>query len=189
MDQRKDFISNYNGQPLVIVATGAGSHLFGLTQFPGASKVIYATECPYSEEAVARLITSQGMEPPIASSVSLKMLEYLDKAVLKKYGSDLCRVVVTGALITNRYRRGNDHAYISIDGEFYYIKLPKLTEMAHALALESSVKQLMTNNISDYRLIDDENISNWILKTLLNENTEIFEKERELDVTNLTASV
>lgn len=158
-----NLITNYNGPQVAITAIGAGSLLNAITLFPGSARVIATVHSPYSVEAVRSFIqdaTCNGiddLEYPEASAVSLEMLKALNEASNYRY-SNLAHVVVTGAVCSLRYRRGNDHAYVSINNEAFHLKLLKLTPEEHATPGDI---------ISRWRYKQDEQVSIFCIEKLL----------------------
>jgi hypothetical protein len=156
----RNFITNYEGPQLAICAVGIGSHLNALTLYPGAAKCIYTIHAPYAVEAVKEFIESAGVRyPSEAKSVSLEMLDALDEALKNKY-PNCTRVTMTGAVISQRYRRGLDHAYVAINGKTIYFELEKCSEEQHALL--SSKPELLEL----YRSNQDDTVSAYCLSAL-----------------------
>lgn len=113
------FVLNYSGPKLTIVASGGGSHLSLLTSIPGSSALINAVYHPYSVEATEQFIEGTVVPIPLEKSgESYKSVQSGMAAMLAKSAylktKDGIGVGVTAALTTNRSRRGLNEAFIGI---------------------------------------------------------------------------
>lgn len=117
------FIQGYDGYPIRVVAAGAGISLSQICTYPGASKVIDGVLIPYSNQSMENMIGK--VEKVVSKETIEKFFElYDDTSVLQ--------VCITGALTTNRYRKGDNHAYIGLISptrkDIYYVTLEKAPE-------------------------------------------------------------
>lgn len=133
MDKIQKFILEYKGPPISIIALGAGTQISKLLSYPGASKIIESIILPYSRGSVQRLLNSYKIEkynsPDLAKSLAEKSLDFTETGVGIGVG-------ITGALTTNRERKGDNVVYICFciaenDKEYKYkefkLKFPKLS--------------------------------------------------------------
>lgn len=113
------FVLNYSGPKLTIVASGGGSHLSLLTSIPGGSAIVNGIYHPYSVEATEQFIEGTVVPLPLEKSneyyksVQSGMAAMLAKSAYLKT-KDGIGIGVTAGLTTNRYRRGLNEAYIGI---------------------------------------------------------------------------
>lgn len=172
------FINEYNGPQVAICAIGAGSLLNAITVFPGAARVIDSVINPYSENRRDEYINLYDHK---LKSVSLEMLQELD-AMTEIMTPGCARIVITGAVVSQRWRRGLDHAYISLNGRYFYVELTKMTEEEHKAATPAEIEA--------YRLKQDSAITNWALMSFLcNGNSFFYNYPGIKDVTPLTRSL
>lgn len=147
-------VENGREKPLALIVTGAAMEVFRLPQTPGSTKILTAIFVPYCwEQSVDFIAKHLPLEEALSfkdRAVSANSAKLLCQAGLKEWPN--CKIVaVTGATTTTRYRRGENHAYVScgtnsvskewVDGEeqdvdhmvleTYHVKLPKLSEEEH----------------------------------------------------------
>lgn len=123
----RDLIEMYKGPKLSLLFTGCGARAAELLKEPGSSGVLYDLHIPYAQEA------TQALTGPLeVSSVSKEMVLALHD---RKVPEGVCRVTVTAAITSTRYRRGDNHAYIAVDSDdgvrVWHLKLPKMEEENH----------------------------------------------------------
>lgn len=123
-DLFEDFVVRYSGPKLAFVVTGGGIGIHGLAQTMGASRLLHVIYVPYSYEESAQFI-ADGYSTTNQFTGVLKGQEYAEKAVSKN-GSQLlamagakhwpeCKVIAcTAATTTNRYRRGDNQAFVAV---------------------------------------------------------------------------
>lgn len=146
------------GATLRFLITGAGMNLARIATIPGASAVLDGVVIPYSERALSDILQGQ----PHKSSVSFETVQSMID-VTSYDNANICAVCITGALTTNRYRKGMNHAYIGIAQNgikrYWHILLDKLSEEEYA-------KQSPTT-IASQREQEDVIISNVTVGLLL----------------------
>lgn len=112
------FVLNYSGPKVTIVASGGGSHLSLLTSIPGSSKIINGVYHPYNVDTVHKFISNTTIPDSILleensegyfKAVQMGMAALLAKSVYEKDGVG---IGITAGLTTNRYRKGANEAYI-----------------------------------------------------------------------------
>ena len=138
-EETLSFVENYDGPLLNMFVTGAGASLVEIERIPGASSVIHSIHAPYSEPAVAEFVGSDCK--PIKSVSAEMAARIIDQLVRSGLDSnEQGHVVVTGALTTNRWRKGPNHAYIGIHipskgigPRFYHIHIQKDDEEVYKL--------------------------------------------------------
>lgn len=113
------------GAMLRIILAGAGINLARIATIPGASAVLDGIIIPYSEVALTDFLQEY-----LDKSVSIEAIQKMLDAGIDN--SNSCTVTITGALTTNRYRKGMNHAYIGISQSgikrYWHILLEKLSE-------------------------------------------------------------
>lgn len=129
----KYFKETYKGWKLSFYLTGGAISISDFLKVPGAGKFIHGIYLPYSEEANQTFVLSHYGTPaknlPSVSQESVKTYDH----VLKAMNNDdrVLRVVASCALTTNRYRRGDNKAYISYANIIWKLTLNKLDEEEH----------------------------------------------------------
>jgi nicotinamide mononucleotide (NMN) deamidase PncC len=111
-----DFVDQYKGPKLKIVAAGAGISLAELLTVPGASRIVSDIYLPYDTEELKKVIAHNAawyaylFNKDTFTAVSMSVAD-----TLAEYGctQNTLGVGITGALITDRYRKGDNHAYIA----------------------------------------------------------------------------
>lgn len=125
-----------NGSKLRIITTGCGQQLSNLLCWPGASSIIDSIYIPYSSDALNDYLLQDVPE----KSVSLETV----KAIINRNRhKGIACLAISGAITTNRYRKGEHHAYVGIlngDEELYfYIQLSKLSEQEFQMLTENDI--------------------------------------------------
>lgn len=166
------FVQSYKGKKLAILATGGGVALGRLATVPGASGVLHNFYCPYATEETIRFVAAWHHGPSAfrASAVSPGAAYELYEAMATKY-PDANVLVVTAALTSTRWRRGENRAYIACKNpmgvvEVWHLRLPKATEEEHKLFNFETLCRL--------REMEDEGITNVALH-LVNNTTSVLE--------------
>ena len=162
------FIEEYMGPKISIVALGCGVNLSQLLSIPGASDVVHSIIFPYSTSSVDGLIENYLLGSKIEkyfSELTSKVLTDLAIDLIPIAGGDVIGIGLSGALTTNRYRKGENGVYAGIsDGietiDTQYLELPKLSEEEYKLK--------SPQEISEIRLSEDLQITKWIIESLIN---------------------
>ena len=151
-------MKQYEGKPVSFTLTGAGVSLANLLCIPGSSKMVYEMIIPYDPKASMHFteLPDNNINPCVSAAVA----EGFFQNAYKRNGDNCTYVAVTGALTTNRYRRGEDHAFIYIGSDIYHFQYNKLTQ-------EQWVELNEQGLILEYRLMQDYALSEWIIKMLV----------------------
>ncbi len=177
----KEMVNKYNGPKIGFVISGGGcAGVASLGKIPGASKVIYNIAIPYSYEAAKEFITTAWVQTEeeynVYNSVSKISSISLAAAACEYWGNNIKIIACTAAITTNRFRKGNNHAWVSIidpgikfksmgsviDSNrltTYHFKLDKLSETEHGNA---------DGYIDWKRRDDDQKITDFILEKIFN---------------------
>ncbi len=138
----QNFVKNYNGLPVSFVCAGGGIGLSDILKVPGASKVCNSIELPYSELSSKNILYKTAACFPRRGRCPYEEKFGSDfKAVCPHTASEFSLyaslnapigIGVTAALTTNRYRKGDNHAYIAISTnneiQVFHTKFTKLSE-------------------------------------------------------------
>jgi len=168
-------ISEYEGPKVGFIVSGGGAGIANLATVPGASKIIHEIKIPYSLEAVENFLSvvevgRQGFYSKDAVSQDSALL--LAEAARRSWGDNIKIIACTAAITTNRWRRGDNHAWICVinpatsetSGKRFYnakertksfhFELSKLTEEEYATAggFVSWKRRNEDNEISDFLL-------------------------------------
>lgn len=155
-------IEEYSGPKFGIVVAGGGGSIANITTIPGASKIIHEIIIPYSVKATRTLVLEETRKS-ITSSVSQETSELLLSAAKNKWGHNIGLIACTSAITTNRWRRGQNHAWISMllpsyfetgSKNLFHLELTKMSEEEHNKA---------DGYISWKRRSEDREISDFIL--------------------------
>jgi hypothetical protein len=119
-----DIVKEYNKPKIVALLCGGGHAFTKILDIPGSSKVIESIEIPYGKDALIQLFG----EASCSSQMAIRQDDYL----FKKYGANYTRIVVNAALSTWPARRGEDRAFIVINGVLKKIDFPKNGEATEA---------------------------------------------------------
>jgi nicotinamide mononucleotide (NMN) deamidase PncC len=140
---------------LRIIVTGAGISLADLAIIPGASEIIDGIIIPYSKEALNGLL-DQEVEKSVSKETVAALLQFDPSA-------PITTVAISGGITTNRYRKGDNHAYIGIGAhgifKYYHVNLDKLSEEEYSKLNFESVAMLRHN--------EDTTISSIVINILL----------------------
>lgn len=169
-DLFENFIKNYKGPKLAFIVTGGGIGVHELAQTPGASKFLHAIYVPYSYEESERFIDASFPENN-GGPFGLGRL-YTQKAVSAAGARLLCEagrrywptckvIACTAATTTNRYRHGENEAFISVcdldnHKTDFHLKLTKIPE--------EDYKLMGLGYASWKRRVEDIEITKFLLK-------------------------
>lgn len=180
-----DFVQNYNGPKLAILATGGGMNLALVGTVPGASRVLHSFYCPYDTEETIQFLRAYHPSPTAfqASAVSHAAALELYQAMSNKHPEQNV-VVVTAACTSSRWRRGENRAYIACKNsegavEVWHLKLPKATQEEYAT--------LTPETIAAVREMEDKGIANTAL-ALVGNMTSVTEKLKQLEFLSFSNS-
>jgi hypothetical protein len=122
----QEVVKEYQGAPIYFVITGAGMGLTDLMKIPGSSKMVGEMIIPYGE-ASSLSFTSGCDALAVTEEKTLRYYEDAkSRACMAEFNTPV--VIVNGALTTNRYRRGKNHAYIIVNEKMYHVEFPQRTE-------------------------------------------------------------
>lgn len=155
----QSFVEQYSGPKLRMLFTGVGSYATGITGVAGASKVVDSIFIPYSQESCMNLFTRlypKGLDVSEAhGSVSEEMVVALHACNCTDLGTSV-PLTVTGAITTNRYRRGDNHAFIAFgpanDPEVWHLHLDKLSEEEHTPEAAAQKRYFQDRLVSEVAL-------------------------------------
>ena len=156
----EDFVSKFFGKnetKVKFICAGVGYNLAKIMSVPGASKVLDSMRFLYSEDSLNDYI-GESVEKSVCLDTAIKLTNF--KPDIGKIS-----VGITGAITTNRYRKGSNEAFISIRDNKnnlsnYHILLPKLDEESYKLRSVNPV------NIQVLREWEDNVISMTALQLL-----------------------
>lgn len=158
-----------NKPKLAVVSVGGGVSLTDILRYPGASSLVHGIYLPYSFEETGEFLRAYAGEDAL-SEYQRKSVDALSAANLlsalkrsHRYVGNASYFAVTAALTTDRYRRGENHAYIAHQsGEnlvLYHLSFSKLPESLYA----DSVLPYVEMRVQSKRNEEDETIANVIL--------------------------
>lgn len=126
-------VSSYQGKQLAIVAAGGGVSISRLALVPGSSRILYDMKILYSEDSTVRYIESGLMDVETPEKmVSAKVAENLYYATTAHL-EDSCNIIaMTSSLTTNRYRRGENQAFVEVVSGRWHLRLDKLPESVYS---------------------------------------------------------
>lgn len=151
------FVKTYKGPKLRLLLTGVGSYASGIIGIPGASAVIDSITIPYSKESVSLLLERFHPCPGEADdwgSVSAEMVVGLHLCNSRDLGGAI-PLTVTGAITTNRYRRGENRAFIAFGQEsveVYHLQLDKLAQEEHTEEAATQKRYVQDRLVSEIAL-------------------------------------
>lgn len=149
-----EFIEQYNGPKLFIRCAGGPASFAKLMTVPGSTKVLGFMEFfSDSRELDGYLISKQ------TSYVNLEVAEELADEDSYYQSRDKVAIGCTCAFTTNRYRQGENEAYVVINGKAWHLMFPKLSEEEHGMRGPLSIAQI--------REWEDMCTTMFILKTVL----------------------
>lgn len=171
------FREKYEGKKLSFYLAGGAVSIVDFLKVPGAGRFIYSIHIPYDEKANKNFI-EEITYPRLWSepSVSYSTVRMYDDVLRElNNNSEVLRVVVSCALTTNRYRKGDNRAIISFNGELWKLMLNKLSEKEH-LNLVEKAKNADKNNpeyysIDTIRYREDEKVSQIVLAIIMGDST------------------
>ena len=170
---------------LVMSVSGVGSQSINwLLSVPGASKTLIEATIPYSNESLNRYI-GEVPRQYVSKTTALSMAKaaYIQGVQYGNHEIDIIGVSCTGAISTNRKRRGDNQAFIGLWG-------PRLKYVAH-LILEKGERnrveeeELVSSLIVQY--IEEKLLGNSVLNMELNklESVSVDETEFPSDLDSL----
>lgn len=160
-------IAEYKGPKISIVACGAGTNLTQLLSIPGASRIMHGVFAPYSKESIQGLLDSywEGykIEKFFAPETS-QLFADLALDIVPHDGEEVIGIGICGALTTNRWRKGDNGAFISLASsnegpECNHMELPKLSEAEYGLK--------SSENLANLRLAEDLEVCSWVVQSLI----------------------
>ena len=170
---------------LVMSVSGVGSQSINwLLSVPGASKTLIEATIPYSNESLNRYIGEVPKQyVSKATALSMAKAAYMQGAQYGNNEMDIIGVSCTGAISTNRKRRGDNQAFIGLWG-------PRLKYVAH-LILEKGER----NRVEEEELVsslivqcvEEKLLGNSVLNVDLNklESVSVDETEFSSDLDSL----
>lgn len=170
------FRENYNGKKLSFYLAGGAVSIVDFLKIPGAGKFIYSIYIPYAEEANKNLIQSMIYPSPWNyPSVSEQTVGMYDQ-VLQEFNDnpEISRVVVSCALTTTRYRKGENKAIILFKDQVWKLLLKKLPEKEHLELVQKAIQS--DKNNPEYRCIDtirhteDEKVAQAVLAIIMGDS-------------------
>lgn len=160
------FRKMYNGPRIAFLISGGGYSCLNFRQLPGASRILDQAVEPYSSNSFADFLNSN-LDVNLYDDNSRFCDEsILDEAVyaLENYvnNSEVLCVVVTSALTTDRFRRGDNRALIAFsDGRRFRLSLPKLEEQFHNYLTQNN------QSILDKIRLEEDNILGQVVLSLI----------------------
>lgn len=153
------FLEEYRGRKLSIAISGGGYSLLRIMEYPGISDFIDGIISPYSDEYMKTSITLINNIFTNQKATSLERLsQMIQMARSLSISSDNIKpIAVTASLITTREQRGENRAYIYVDGNYYLISFSKYSDYDH----------LSKSEIIQRRKFQDEVIACFILHKLI----------------------
>jgi len=127
----KTLRENYSGPKIAFLILGGGFSCLDFRRFPGSSKFYHTAIEPYGEDAANFLSKYSNTAPSPTDPLCNAKTTLLALAALTNYCNDpnLLYVVVNSALTTDRWRRGENRAYIATSrGDMYEMHISKLAE-------------------------------------------------------------
>lgn len=122
-----------------VIAAGGGVSLAQLMMVPGSSAYVGGMEFPYEQSVVTELLDSHSGkaaksygEKAVSAEVACGLAEIAKRKSPMNVG-----IGITSALTTNRFRRGDSHAYICMSTADYnierivHVKFDKMDESMH----------------------------------------------------------
>jgi len=174
-----DKVQKYNGPQVMFVITGGGMGVVDLVKVMGASKLIHTIHIPYDANEAIHFVT-QNIQLPLtgkAKEVDFKNVKHVSEewaTLLCEAGlveqEETCRVIaITAALTTNRYRKGENQAWIA-DGtnadniKTYHLALSKLSEQDH--------QKFFPGYVDWKRSSEDRQVTDFVFDLLFNTTPE-----------------
>lgn len=137
-------------KPTFVMIAGGGMSVADILKVPGGSRFIHHISI------AQRFAFSDGVTAVSENGVA----EMIDAAAwLSEPVSDARNLVaVSAALTTDRYRKGENHAYIRINGQFCHLTLPKLREDEYVEMTPDLIRRL--------RMAEDIIVSNVVIDAM-----------------------
>ena len=170
---------------LLMAVSGVGSQSINwLLSVPGASKTLLEATIPYSNESLNSYIGEvPGQYVSKTTALSMAKAAYIRGTQYGSNGMDIIGVSCTGAISTNRKRRGPNQAFIGLWG-------PRLKYVAHLILKKGErnrveEEELVSSLIVQY--IEEKLLGNSTLSVELNEleSVSIDETEFSSDLDSL----
>lgn len=170
-------IKNYNGKKVVLILTGGGLSSLEAAKQIGSSKIIHAVYVPYSLEESYEFIGKNLTQE--------KAIEYSKKSVSSSAAISLClagqarwpstRVIAcTAALTTNRYRRGENLAFIAenvLQKEAGLLRpKPIVQKVVFSKLTKDDYSKEKMGYVSWKRISEDHILGERIIKTIFDES-------------------
>jgi hypothetical protein len=158
-------VAAYKGKKIIGVVAGGGVSLARIAMVPGSSKILGAMWMPYGEDETITWMEAREVNPVAFSehAVCGAAAGELFSALAHVYGDNNAIVAVTGSLTTNRYRKGDNQAFIAVTTEdIYRLTFDKLPEEVYS----DPVKPWADQKIFYKRQEEDEQIAEVALKLL-----------------------
>jgi hypothetical protein len=156
-------------KPAVICVLGAGmSILRQITDMPGASKVLENFICPYGADSSWEFAARHhgGLQEE-AKIVSSKYTKAISLELHDKYHHHP-HVVVNGALCTNRWRRGDDQAFICMwDGHDKHSPRTFCMQLQRLAESETEFAEYKPFDILEWREAQEEAVAHFASQTFL----------------------
>ena len=183
-DLTRRFVKEYQGYPVHIVSVGAGNYFSRIELVPGCSRVLDSISLPYSYKSVCSLFLD-GCDHDGYSSVSKEMVDLMSYNVncrIQEMGTyvPIRTVCMTAAVTTTRFRKGNNHAYVTIcdmhedeesgiDKKTWHLQLPKLSEEIHTSLCSHPLHKTLVTHL---REVEDELLSTFVMALIMGEEPE-----------------
>ena len=170
---------------LVMSVSGVGSQSINwLLSVPGASKTLLEASIPYSNESLNRYIGKiPGQYVSKTTALSMAKAAYIRGTQYGNNEMDIIGVSCTGAISTNRKRKGDNQAFIGLWG-------PRLKYVAHLILKKGErsrveEEELVSSLIVQY--IEEKLLGNSVLNVEINEleSVSIDETEFSSDLDSL----
>jgi hypothetical protein len=173
----KEFVSTKHPyEPkLCAICVGGGASLSLIQTIPGSSRLMGGIYLPYDNAVVATMLSDE-----LGDEASKR---YHEKSVQKKVAEDFASIAmrkspdgtgigITAALTTNRFRKGDTHAFISFASNdwrvrtTYHLRLSKLPEEHH--------KDANLSGLSVVRATEDETIARLAISIVYGFGNDLF---------------
>lgn len=163
LEDIQKYIQSYNDVSVSFTVTGAAASLALIGCISGGSKMLFDHIMPYDPDAAETFnMPDYKLHPAVDSAVAIGFVHAAK--IRNNDRQDIKYVGITGALTTNRWRKGEDHAYVYIDDHkctrVYHLKFSKLTEEEWNTLNDKGL-------IPNYRLWQDLMISDWVLQMIV----------------------
>lgn len=152
---------------IIINACGCGFKFADILKIPGASKMIAGLFFPYSEDVIE---IYAGISKNFVSQESAKNLVKNNFFANDGYINDkLIQIGISGAITTNRYRRGNNlaHVYISSVKNYNFVEKSFVIELEKPSEETYNLLALNPPLLQSAREHDDGFICNRVMEEVL----------------------